>query len=96
MHHGSGGDPYQQFETLPFALGVVRDSRLIFANTALLGLLGLRREEVIGRSLELLSPAQLVLETHSGRITVESPPSGGTTFQLLLPLCPESLAAQVG
>jgi signal transduction histidine kinase len=43
-----------------------------------------------------LAIVQRTVETHSGRITVESPPSGGTTFRLLLPLCPESLAAQTG
>ncbi|WP_343213377.1 ATP-binding protein [Archangium violaceum] len=55
---GPGGAPYQHLETLPFALGVIRDSHIVHANAALLGLLGLPREEVLGRSFDLLSPSQ--------------------------------------
>jgi signal transduction histidine kinase len=43
-----------------------------------------------------LAIVQRTLETHSGLITVESPPSGGTTFRLRLPLGPESGAALAG
>ncbi len=53
-----GGVPYQHLETLPFALCVFRDGHIVHANAALLALLGLSREEVLGGSFELLSPAQ--------------------------------------
>jgi len=54
-HDGPGGSPYQHLETMPLALGVCRDARIVYANAALLALLGLPREEVLGGSYELLS-----------------------------------------
>jgi PAS domain S-box-containing protein len=66
---GSGGAPYQHLDTLPFALAVVRDSRIIHANTALLELLGFPREEVLGRLFELFSTHQqaFLAERHARR-----------------------------
>jgi PAS domain S-box-containing protein len=46
---------------MPFALGIVRDTRFVYVNAALLTLLGLPREEVLGCSFELLSAQQVPL-----------------------------------
>jgi signal transduction histidine kinase len=72
-HDGSGRDPYRRFETLPFALGVVREGRFVHANAALLGLLGLPRETVLDPPFEPLSPSQmaLVAEFHARRLRGE-------------------------
>jgi signal transduction histidine kinase len=43
-----------------------------------------------------LAIVQRTLAAHSGRITIESPPGGGTTFRLVLPLLPEAVASQAG
>ncbi len=43
-----------------------------------------------------LAIVQRTLDAHSGRISIESPPGGGTTFRLVLPLGPETVASQVG
>ncbi|MFY0563183.1 ATP-binding protein [Archangium lansingense] len=63
-------------ETLPFALAVVRDSRIVYANTALLELLGFPREEVVGRLFELFSPQQqpFLAERHARRLRGEPVP----------------------
>lgn len=68
-HDGPGGSPYQHLETLPFALAIVRDARIVYANTALLALLGLPREELLGASFELLSAhhAPLLAERYARR-----------------------------
>ncbi|HEX8440944.1 ATP-binding protein [Archangium sp.] len=69
-HDGAGGAPYHHFETLPFALCVIRDSLVVYANAAFLGLVGQPREEVIGKSyVPLLSAQQapFIVERHARR-----------------------------
>jgi PAS domain S-box-containing protein len=70
---GPRGAPYQHLETLPFALAVVRDSRIVHANTALLELLGLSREEVVGEVFAILSAQQqpLIAERYARRLRGE-------------------------
>src|SRR5690242_1062916 len=76
MSDGTGGAPYQHLETLPFALAVVRDSRTVYINAALLGLLGLPREEVAGRSFEFFSEQHqpFLTERHARRLRGEPVP----------------------
>ena len=83
MHDGPGGSPYQHLETLPFALGIVRDARLIYANGALLALIGLPREEILGDAFELLSASQapLLAERYARRRRGEPVPD---TYETVL------------
>ncbi|WP_375769988.1 ATP-binding protein [Archangium gephyra] len=66
---GAGGAPYQHLDSLPFALAVIRDSRIVHVNAALLELLGLPRDEVLGRLFELFSAHQqsFLAERHARR-----------------------------
>jgi signal transduction histidine kinase len=82
-HDGPGGSTYQHLETLPFALGVVRDARLIYANAALLALIGLPREEILGDAFELLSASQapLLAERYARRRRGEPVPE---TYETVL------------
>lgn len=81
---GAGGAPYQYLDTLPFALAVIRDSRIVHANTALLELLGFPREEVVGRFFEFFSPPQqlFLAERHARRLRGEPVPDTYETVML--------------
>ncbi|WP_395837215.1 ATP-binding protein [Archangium violaceum] len=71
MLDGLGGAPYQHLETLPFALAVIRDGLIVYANPALLALVGRSREEVVGgTSFSMLSTDQqhLVAERRASRL----------------------------
>lgn len=78
---GPGGAPYQHLETLPFALAVIHDSRIVHANAALRELLGFPREEVVGRLFELFSPQQqpFLAERHARRLRGEPVPDSYET-----------------
>ncbi len=80
---GPGGSPYQHLETLPFALGIVRGAQLLYANAALLALIGLPREEILGDAFELVSAKQapLLAERYARRQRGEPVPD---TYETVL------------
>ncbi|MGZ3460410.1 MAG: PAS domain S-box protein, partial [Archangium sp.] len=57
-------------------MAIIRESRIAYVNAALRGLLGLAREELIGRSFELVSEHQELLfaERHARRLRGEPVP----------------------
>jgi PAS domain S-box-containing protein len=81
---GTGGAPYEHLETLPFAVAVIRDSRIVHANAALLELLGFPREQVVGKFLELLPAHQqaLIQERYVRRMRGEPVPDTYETVVL--------------
>jgi PAS domain S-box-containing protein len=81
-HDGAGGAPYHHLETLPFALCVVRDSRIVYVNAAFLALVGLPREEVLEKPYEPLLSAQqapFITERHARRRRGERVPDSYET-----------------
>nr|WP_095982878.1 ATP-binding protein [Melittangium boletus] len=68
---------------MPFAMAVIRDSRIVYANTTLLELLGLSQEQVVGKMLELLSENQgpFIRERHARRLAGEPVPD---TYETVL------------
>ncbi len=81
---GVGGHPYRHFDTLPFCLGVVRERRMVYANPALLGLIGRGPEQVLGRPFaELLAQEEvpLVSERQLRRLSGEPAPD---TYEVTL------------
>ena len=49
------GAQYRHFDAMPLGLGVIREGRLVYANTSLLKMLAGTAEELVGRSVpELL------------------------------------------
>ncbi|PTL85099.1 histidine kinase [Vitiosangium sp. GDMCC 1.1324] len=68
---------------MPFALAVVRDSRIVHANPALLELLGFTREQVVGNSFEMLSvhPQPLLAERHARLLRGEPVPD---TYEMVM------------
>jgi PAS domain S-box-containing protein len=80
---GTGGAPYQNLDTLPFALAVVRDGRIVHVNAALLKLLGMPREKVLGKLFELFSTQQqaFLAERHARRRRGEPVPD---TYEMVM------------
>ncbi|WP_434391564.1 ATP-binding protein [Melittangium boletus] len=87
------GGPYQHLDGLPFALAVLRDSRIVHANPALLTLLGVGPAEVLGTPLAHLLegrepqalPQETVWRTPRGTLPVELTlsESGGDLYVLV-------------
>ena len=80
---GPGEAAYQHLEGIPFALAIVRDRRLVYANTAMLTLVGFSHEQVSHRLHELLpaGQTQLIAERHARRLRGEPVPD---TYETLL------------
>lgn len=61
-------EPYQHFEGLSLALLAMRQGRVVYVNAALEQLLGVRREELVGRALEKLLAGQPAARALTARL----------------------------
>ena len=79
----SSAGPYSHLEGLPFALAVLRDFQLVYANAALLRLVGFTLEQVVGKTSELFGPEHgaLATERHARRQRGEPVPD---TYETVL------------
>ncbi len=73
------GTQYRHFDAMPLGLGVIRDGRVVYANTSMLDLLGCTAEQLVGHPVDELLPrfpdGAAMLERHLRRMRGEWAPS---------------------
>ena len=62
-HEAARGGAHHHLDTLPWAVAVIRDRRIVYTNAALLALMGCSREQLVGMVLEPFTSRSSIHET---------------------------------